>query len=100
MLGEVNLYSRIYLAYGYTDLRFGDYLLPTPIQRATKPPIIFQFAWAVKVKMTVYKADHGKRDFSVIRREHRLFYFFCGTDVEKLHVLLPCTRHYFKKYDS
>lgn len=23
MLGEVNLYSRIYLAYGYTDLRFG-----------------------------------------------------------------------------
>ena len=23
MLGEVSLYSRIYLAYGYTDLRFG-----------------------------------------------------------------------------
>lgn len=42
MLGEVNLYSRIYLAYGYTDLRFGidglarvvqDHFEPDPFRK-------------------------------------------------------------------
>ena len=44
MLGEVNLYSRIYLAYGYTDLRFGidglartiqDHFVLDPFQKGT-----------------------------------------------------------------
>lgn len=44
MLGEVDLYSRIYLAYGYTNPRFGidglartiqDYFALDPFQKAT-----------------------------------------------------------------